>query len=154
MSEALWQSVLLRAIEDAFSTPVNGESRARRAQDMIEARAYLTKPSKDLAAVCAMAGVDMAALIDRMTQRIATAADLITVTKDKPDLARKHCRNVFYEHDGKQLTVKQLSELSGVSKHLIYSRLQKGWPIEAALDPVKMQGRRHSKKISRMKLES
>ena len=143
MSETqLWLEVLQRAVMDARLEPQSGAISPRQAQEVKEARTYLTTPSNDLAAVCAMAGVDMEWLIDCMKVRIARAGEPVTTKKAERCEALGRVRNVQYEYDGKHLTVKQLSELTGVAKHLIYTRLDKGWPIEAALNPVKVQGRR------------
>lgn len=74
---ALWQSVLLLAIEEALNG-VNGNGNIPQAKRelMIErTRAYLTRPSHDLALVCSGAEIDMNALIERMKGRIANAPD-------------------------------------------------------------------------------
>ena len=137
----LWLEVLNRAVLDARLEPESVAMTPRQALEVRDARTYLTTPSKDLAALCAMAGVDMEALIERMTLRIAGAGDQVTLKKAEPHKGRGQVRSVLYEFDGKHLTVKQLSELTGVAKHLIYSRLQAGLTLEAALNPVKRQGR-------------
>ena len=143
MSETqLWLEVLNRAVMDARLEPESAAVTPRQAQAVKDARTYLTTPSKDLAAICAMAGVDMEALTDRIKRRVAGAGDLITAKNAEPHKARGQVRSVLYEFEGKRLTVKQLAELTGVAKYLIYSRLQSGWPLEAALNPVKMQGQR------------
>ena len=143
MSETqLWLEVLNRAVLDSRLEPEPGAVSPRQAIVVKDARTYLTTPSKDLAAVCAMAGADMEALIDRMKLRVAGAGNLITAQKAEPQRARGRVRSVLYEFNGKRLTVKQLSELTGVARHLIYSRLHSGLPLEAALNPVKTQGRR------------
>ena len=72
---ALWQSVLLLAIEEALNG-VNGNGnipQAKRELLIERTRAYLTRPSHDLALVCSGAGIDMKALIERMRGRIASA---------------------------------------------------------------------------------
>ena len=146
MSETqLWLEVLHRATLDARLEPESGAVTPRQALEIRDARHYLTTRSKWLADVCAMAGVDMEALIDRMKLRIAGACDLITAKKAEPHKARGQVRSVLYEHEGQRLTVKQLSELTGIAKHLIYSRLHSGLPLEAALNPVKRQGRRSTR---------
>lgn len=143
MSETqLWLEVLQRAVMDARLEPRSGAVSPRQAQEVKDARTYLTTPSKGLEAVCAMAGVDMDWLIDHMKPRIVGAGDLVSAKEAKPYSARGQVRNVLYEFDGRYLTVKQLSVLSGISKHVIYTRLNKGWSIEAALKPLNMQGRR------------
>ena len=143
MSETqLWLEVLNRAVLDARLEPESGAVSPRQALAVKDARYYLTTRSKWLADVCAMAGVDMEALIDHMKLRVAGAGDQTTIKKAEPHRARGQVRSVLYEYEGQRLTVKQLSELTGVAKHLIYSRLHNGWPLEAALNPVKRQGQR------------
>ena len=138
----LWLEVLHRAVLDARLEPESGAVSPSQAQEVRDARHYLTTRTKWLADVCAMAGVDIEALIDRMKRRVAAVGDQTTMTKAEPHKARGQVRSVLYEYEGQRLTVKQLSELTGVAKHLIYSRLHAGLPLEAALNPVKMQGRR------------
>ena len=72
-AQGLWQSVLLLAVEDALYGPAQISSRDRRIHMIETARRYLTQPSADLAEVCALAGMDMQAIIDRMRQNIAAA---------------------------------------------------------------------------------
>lgn len=62
----LWLEVLYRTVEDATKGPRHVPQPADKALIMREARDYLTRPSRDLAMVCALAGVDMGAVIDRM----------------------------------------------------------------------------------------
>ena len=62
----LWLEVLYRTVEDATKGPRHVPKPADKALIMREARDYLTRPSRDLAMVCALAGVDMGAVIDRM----------------------------------------------------------------------------------------
>src|SRR5205807_803506 len=54
----LWVSVLVQAIEDA-TNPTTVTTAGRRKLVMRDAREWLTKPSRDLEAVCGMAGVEM-----------------------------------------------------------------------------------------------
>ena len=143
MSEReLWQSVLLRAVEDAFSEPPKGSANAGRRHEILDARAYLTRPSKDLWHVCSLAGVDMEALTDRMRKRIADASQPNTSEIANPDRPRISRLAKRYEFEGQRMTLKQLSEMSGVSAGLIGSRLRKKWPIEAALNPENLAGKR------------
>lgn len=71
----LWCAVLHQAIDDALKgvPSVMAKNHASRVLMTMQAREYLTKPSKDLATVCAFAGVDMDAVIDRMLKQIAAA---------------------------------------------------------------------------------
>ena len=68
---ALWQAVLLQAVEEALTGPKN-VTRLHRARMWQEARDYITTPSEDLAMVCAMAGVEMEAVVERMQRRAST----------------------------------------------------------------------------------
>ena len=65
----LWQAVLLQVIADAFESPSGVGKAVTRERVKREALDYLTQPSKDLAMLCSLAGVDMGALIYRVTQR-------------------------------------------------------------------------------------
>lgn len=69
---ALWQAVLLQAVEEALHGPKN-TYRLHRAREWQEARDYITTPSKDLEMVCAMAGVEMDAVVERMRVQIEKA---------------------------------------------------------------------------------
>jgi hypothetical protein len=69
---ALWQTVLFHAIDEALHGPKN-VNRLHFARMCHEARDYITKPNKDLAMVCAMAGVEVEAVIDQMRVQIANA---------------------------------------------------------------------------------
>lgn len=74
----LWQVVLMTAIDDAVSgVPATScPNPARRVRMTIEARAYITTPSRDLSMVCTLAGLDPAAVLDRMRARIAAAPSI------------------------------------------------------------------------------
>jgi hypothetical protein len=56
----LWCTVILQAIDDARKPLPRGETAAaaRRAKEITDARAWLTIPNRDFAAVCAAAGMD------------------------------------------------------------------------------------------------
>ncbi|WP_137111943.1 hypothetical protein [Rhodobacter sp. SY28-1] len=62
---ALWQAVLLQAIEEALHGP-KSVSTLHRAREWQEARDYITTPSEDLEMVCSLAGVEMEAVVERM----------------------------------------------------------------------------------------
>ncbi|KQB12761.1 hypothetical protein H9N28_09465 [Rhodobacter capsulatus] len=67
----LWLEVLYRTVEDATKGPRHVPKPADKALIMREARDYLTRPSRDLAMVCALAGVDMGAVIARMRENLS-----------------------------------------------------------------------------------
>lgn len=69
---ALWQMVLLQAVHDALHGP-KGVPPYQRARMWKEARANVTKPSENLAMVCAMAGVEMNVVVQRMWVQIDKA---------------------------------------------------------------------------------
>lgn len=74
----LWQSVLLLAVEDALTGPKGPKGSAEyRTLQWQRARDYVTRPSKDLAEVCGLAGVDMEAMIERM--RVQIGSDTMSV---------------------------------------------------------------------------
>lgn len=76
----LWCAVLMLTVQDALqgvalidAGGTGKTARVNRAGFIRHARRYLTTPSKDLAIVCAGAGLDMEAFIDRMVRLIAEA---------------------------------------------------------------------------------
>jgi len=80
--------------------------------------------------VCAMAGVDMRSVIDRMKTKLANAPtpeELI----GGPKSARMKAATISF--NGETLTIEEWSERTGISKTLIYSRLSKGWKVEDVL---------------------
>lgn len=124
---ALWQEVLLRAIMDARLEPDTPPIPANAHNDTVDARRYLTTPSKDLAMVCALAGVDMQALIERMQRQVAAV-------QPAPAYQHRHKKhNATFTHDGRTLTVREWAEVTGVRQGTIYSRLRRGMSIGEAL---------------------
>lgn len=51
-----------------------------------------------------------------------------------PSNLNKHLKVKLYKYNGKLYTVKQLSEISGISEKNIYERLKRGWDIESAVE--------------------
>lgn len=72
----LWLEVLYRTVEDATKGPRHVPKPADKALIMREARDYLTRPSRDLAMICALAGVDMGAVVEAMREKIAEATPI------------------------------------------------------------------------------
>lgn len=66
----LWQAVLMRAVEDALRPPIMDTGALSREKALRDARAYLTRPSRDLSMVCNLAGLGMQAMIERMKVQI------------------------------------------------------------------------------------
>lgn len=49
----------------------------------------------------------------------------------------------MYEYEGQQMSLEELSQLSGIKKHTIYQRLLKGWSVVDAVEtPVMKKGER------------
>lgn len=133
MSEReLWQEVLLRQIADArldasyWPVPVSAHD------ETAEARRYLTRPSKDLAHVCSLAGVDMEALIDRLRKRVASVPPLEPARVKSPRV-----RDLVIEHDGRSLSVDQWEKITGIAARIIRERLRRDWtPADALTVPA------------------
>lgn len=153
--KALWQAVLLLVVDDALlgaDGPGAQGMRLTRAQATVEARTYLTTPSKDLAIVCHLAGLDPEAVMTSMRKRIAKAPSpeelaskpkvQIATAMPKPKAAPKQRRRATsYTLDGLTLTVAEWAAHTGISPQTIYGRLQKGWPIRDALTKPKNEGK-------------
>lgn len=150
----IWQAVLLQAVTDALEGVPGGmgnrDTRLRLTED---ARRYLTRPSKDLSTVCALAGLDPEAVIERMRKQIAAAPtpeELIGAprrsrTYEKKPRAPKPYKTAsaaigrnskepaLIAFNGESLTVKEWSARTGINKASIYFRLGSGWTVEDAL---------------------
>jgi hypothetical protein len=86
----LWCAVVLQAIEDATS-PL-GDKRSRN-HEIVRARAWLTRPSRDFAEVCRMAGYEPDRIRAQVTGRIEQAALLDCPPPPKPRKPRApRCR--------------------------------------------------------------
>ncbi len=145
---ALWQEVLLKTITDARLEPDSWPIPKSAYQETAEARAYLITPSKDLATVCSLAGVEVEALLDRMQKQVAAVP--VVNFKPKPmgrppkaETAPKlpkqitpkaaRTRGRLIDHAGRCLTVKGWSALTGISAGAIRNRLRSGWTVADAL---------------------
>lgn len=52
----------------------------------------------------------------------------------------------FYEYYGKDMTLEQISKITGIPKRIIYKRINRGWDIyEAAEAPIEIGRRRLNK---------
>ncbi|MDR7125550.1 hypothetical protein [Pseudotabrizicola sp. 4114] len=143
----LWQNVLLLVVQDALHGSVSDSSKlpTRRAHACQSARDYLTTPSLDLSMVCAMAGLDMQAVIDNMTRQIAAAPSPEELAaspvprrtvpagpKPEPKPRAKQ-----YTYNGESLTLKEWSVRTGLAEGTLRSRMFEHWPIDRAMtEPV------------------
>ncbi len=143
--ENLWSAVLLNAIEEA----VHGISRSfagnehKRIRANIEAREYITVPNRGFNEVCHLAGVDPEAVRERVMKRLADAPtpeelaltkrrEVKTVNTHAPCKPNPNTKR--YSHNGREMTLAELSALSGVSPATIRHRLLCGWPVSRAIE--------------------
>ncbi|PJF10787.1 hypothetical protein [Pseudorhodobacter sp. MZDSW-24AT] len=124
----LWQEVLSRTIADARLDPSSWPIPESAYEETAEARKYLTTPSKDLATVCSLAGVESDALVERMQRRVAG----VPILSDEGIQTRRK-RGKTLTHEGKTVTVLAWSKITGLTPSTIYSRLRHGWPLEDVL---------------------
>lgn len=140
---ALWQAVLAQAVEDAIygaSLSAASKTRQHRIAATKAARAWLTTPSRDLAEVCHLAGLEPQAVMEHMRKQIAqapTPEELVSRRKPpKPKPAPKPPKQrapTHYTLGDETLTVEQWAERAGIAPATIQSRLSKGWPLAKAL---------------------
>ena len=95
-------------------------------------RAYLAKPSKDLQTICARAGMNMDAVIDRV-KKLLPDAPKIEIRKAAPADKPLKKKNVIHDHDGKRLTATECSAATGIAAATIRHRLCAGWSVADAL---------------------
>ncbi|MDE4096672.1 hypothetical protein [Phaeobacter gallaeciensis] len=155
---ALWQEVLLIQVDDALLGATGAGSREHREILIGKARAYLTTPTPDLAAVCSLAGMDMEAVIEAMRAKIANApspAELASNRKLSANTQRKRPKEAKPKrvapaakpltYNGTTLTTQQWADRTGLTVTQIYSRLNQGWTVERALtQPVILRKRNHN----------
>lgn len=110
-----------------------------RIRDTQAARDYLTTPSKDLATVCSLAGLDMQAVIEQMRKQIVAAPTPVElIGKPKPRKSAQGGGRFVHSAKsltlgGETLTVKEWAERTGIKRGTIHFRLRKGWGVEASL---------------------
>lgn len=71
--KALWQEVLLRVVDDALNGPIGVTGPENKMGEIRAARRYFTQPTQSLDTVCALAGMDLSFVMDRMRKLIADA---------------------------------------------------------------------------------
>ena len=124
---ALWLGVLDRALIDATSrTSVNQNE--QREQDT--SRRWLLGYSADFKRVCDYAGVEP----DQVRKRAATLIAVAEQRNRDCPLTEGPRTIPTYEFNGRILTLKQWSAVTGLSTQVISGRLSSGWTIEAALN--------------------
>ncbi|CAJ0861976.1 hypothetical protein AMST5_01446 [freshwater sediment metagenome] len=105
----LWAAVILQALEDATATISMADAHERRA-----AREWFKDAGKDFHEVCALAGMDHDAVRTAALQKI----------EEFDQHGKQRGRVVTFK--GEKLTLKELSERTGVPVDTIRSRLSKG----------------------------
>lgn len=152
---ALWQAVLMQAAEDAIygaSLSAASKTRQHRIAATKAARAWLTTPSRDLAEVCHLAGLEPQAVLENMRKQIAQAptpeelASRRKPPKPKPAPKPPKQRNpTHYTLNGETLHISEWAARCGVAVNTIRNRISKGWPIEAALTVSNQEGARRAR---------
>ncbi|RVC62809.1 MAG: hypothetical protein EOS81_07110 [Mesorhizobium sp.] len=120
----LWVAVILQATEDGLKDK--------------RARAWFQPANADFVDVCSLAGLDP----DNVAERAANAfrrSDNAEAIGHKFEIAKPEAaaprQATRYEHDGKSLTVREWSKLSGVKESNIRDRLRFGYSIAEATNP-------------------
>lgn len=144
-NRSLWQSVLLRAVEDALIGVANENKQQNRVRICEEARRFLTKPNKDLSEVCALAGMDMVAVIEHMRARITDAPspeELATTHRQnrqtfnrapaKPKAKRIPFKDQQFTINGTTRTAAEWCGRTGIPLSLAYQRIRACWEPERA----------------------
>lgn len=132
--QAIWQTVLMQAVNDALIgyTENNGAyDKAAKIAATHTARTYLTQPSKDLATVCALAGLDPVAVCESMARQIATAPTPEQLFSGSR--RRDHSTSQRYTHEGQTHTLKEWAVITGIAEHKLRNRIRKDWCITRAL---------------------
>ncbi|MTD98788.1 hypothetical protein GIY56_00630 [Paracoccus sp. YIM 132242] len=145
MSRELWQAVLLRTVADAVLGVSQESNRDTRIRICEEARRYLTSPSRDLSEVCALADMDMNAVIEKMRNQIAQAptpkelADnpgrsIATFTKAaaKPKQKRIPFPDRQFTFDGITRTAADWCARTGIALQTAQWRINQSWAPERA----------------------
>lgn len=94
MSRELWQAVLAQAVEDALNGVPVGLNKSLPVREGIirQTRRLLTTPNDDLEIICAFAGFDPQAVIDRMAAQLANAPSVEELATS-PRVAKTVLRN-------------------------------------------------------------
>lgn len=127
----MWCAVIDQAIRDAISPKQSGTAIAERDQ----ARAWLARRTPDFDEVCSLAGFEPDAVLAKAAQIIADADALQAAGQSK---APKRVRSGGpeprrIEFNGLNLTIREWSERTGISKDTITNRFRLGWDTERAL---------------------
>jgi hypothetical protein len=124
--ERLWRAVIAQAFNDAC-LPVLKDETAERQVVRSQARAWLTKPSRNLTIVCGLAG-------EEPSRVQALAKKLIAQADAEPRIERRgRSRGLLYEHDGKAMTLKEWASHTGISVSTLHARLRNGCSLAEAL---------------------
>lgn len=143
---ALWQEVLLRQVDDATSGPSGVSGVKDRTNIIKDARAFLTKRSRQFENLCLFAGLEMDAVIMAMRTKIEDAppvADLATNRKKSRAIQMKRtketkakqikCVDRLITCKGVTLTMAQWANRTGLTVSQIASRIRNDWTVERAL---------------------
>lgn len=139
--QSLWAKVIYQAVLDATHCADNhGGNEATRRVTRSKARTWFRPTNRDFIEVCHLAGMDpdsvcekVATIISRYDAAIAKGETFDLIPADTVPTVKREARR--YEHDGKSLTLKEWSSLTGIPFNTLASRL-KSYPIEQAIDPA------------------
>lgn len=125
--QQLWRAVLSQAIADATSKGNGREAREERgpAQD------WLGKPSRHLAFVCDLAGVDMHRLIANVKESIATGK-----LPQRKEYQRKAQTVRLLTLGNESLSVTQWAKRYNLPEPTLRNRLKRGIPLAEAIKPT------------------
>jgi hypothetical protein len=151
--ERLWRAVIARAFSDACLPFLNDEA-AERQVIRSEARAWLTRPSRNLTIICTLAGEEPSR-VQALAKKLIAEADAgstrrISAKAFAPAPAPRR-KAAVYTFDGKTMTLVEWSKQTGINAGTLKSRLDKGWSVEEALTTPRL-GR--SEAITRARAKS
>lgn len=148
--QALWQAVLYRQVEDATFTVAEGGDYKTRLRTCQEARSFLTRPSRDLSIICNNAGMDMQAVIEAMTKRIAEAPSPEDIASATTETRRKGVKKErkpratpfkdrTYTINGVTRTAQEWADRFNINLNRVQVRLSRGWSTEQAFTITREQ---------------
>ena len=153
----LWCAVLLAAVDDAVTGPVqvtSGVSKEAHARDWHRARAYVLTPNRDFTDVCHLAGLDPIVVREAVAKR-CTAHPLppLPPLKSAPRQKAKGKAKLralpferperTYTFRGETMTLSAWAERTGLPVMILRNRATKGWSAERALMTPPKPARRY-----------
>lgn len=141
MSAALWNGVILRAIEDATMNPDLTKSASKRRiieRDRARARSWLASDSEDFRLVCFLADRDPVDVARKALVAIEKADAFVAASpsleRDRQNTDRRSSSFMVrrFTFQGRTLTVREWSNLTGIPPNVLHNRF-KVMNVEEAL---------------------